>query len=181
MASQTALSGTVHPPHYFLIRESLAFDPDEVIRVLRGDVAGCIFRSIIPPSTCRQIARNFWSHPDLRQRDDAVPAYILGTYHYGKPLDRYFDEADRYRDAQQRVFDGCENIFDAAMSAVRAALAKRGVVLRVASHDNRAASEFVMRSWCGRGRFSLEPHEDGAQLRCALQKTFEIQKVAAFP
>jgi hypothetical protein len=181
MASQTALSGTVHPPHYFLIRESFAFDTDEVIRVLRGEVAGCIFRSIIPPSTCRQIAQNFWQHPDLRQRDDAVPAYILGTYHYGKPLDRYFDEADRYRGAQQLVFDGCENIFHRVVSAVRSGLAGRGVSLRVASHNDRSASEFVMRSWCGRGRFSLEPHDDGAQLACALQRSFEIQKVAAFP
>ena len=110
-----------------------------------------------------------------------MPAFFLGTYHYGKPLDRYLEEADRCRDIQGSVFDGCENVFDRVMSAVRTTLAEKGVALRVASLDGRPASEFVMRSWCGQGQFALEPHEDGAQLACGLQRGFEIQKVAAFP
>jgi hypothetical protein len=175
------VSGTVRSPGFFRFLEPHGFNPRDVVRVVRGEVAGCLFHGAIDPAACRQVAQNFWRHRKRRRRRDNVPAYFLGTYHYRKPLDEYFEEVTAHRDALREVFDGCENFYDRVMSSVGSVLAEDGVAMRVAAHAGRTASEFVMRSWCGRGRFSLEPHEDGAQLTSALQRGFEIQRVATSP
>jgi hypothetical protein len=141
-----------------------------------------MFRQAIDPEVCRRVARNFWRHRMLRRRHDTVPAYVLGTFHYRRPLGEYLDEAAAYRDAIHEVFDGCDNLFEHVMSrSIASTLAGDGVEMRVAAHEGRMASEFVVRSWSGPGQFSLEPHEDGAQLTCALQRGFEIQRVAPSP
>ena len=175
------VSGKVRAPGFFRFLEPDRLSPRDVVRVLCGEVAGCLFRRAIDPAVCHRIAQNFWLHPMRRRRHDNVPAYFLGTYHYRKPLDEYFDEAAAHHDALREVFDGCDNVFEGVMSSVASVLAEDGVVMRVAEHEGRSASEFVMRSWCGPGRFSLEPHEDGAQLTFALQRDFEIQRVATSP
>lgn len=161
----------------FEFRESTQFSPQEVVRVLRGEIAGCMFRNAIAPDTCARIADNFRNHLRLRQRGDAVPAYVLGTFHYRKPLAQYLEEAASFRETMHDVFDGSVNVFEEVFGAITAALAAENVQLRVAEHDGRQASEFVMRSWSGSGRFSLEPHEDGSQLTDRLQHGFEIQRV----
>lgn len=180
-SSVSRVSGTVRPSERFQIVESATFDPRIIVDVLNGALAGCIFRGIISADVCRQIAANFWKHPCLRTREDNVPASFLGTYHYGKTTDAYLAEADLYRAVLPDIFDGCDNIFAQVMTAVGATLAAGGVTLRPAAHEGRVGSEFVMRSWAGQGRFSLEPHEDSAQLRSRLQDGFEIQRVAWSP
>jgi hypothetical protein len=177
-SSLPLVSGKVRSAESFRFVEAETFNPRDITRVLRGELAGCIFRGAISAPLCREIARNFWSHPLRRQRSDDVPAYFLGTYHYRKPLDDYFAEAAAYREAARDVFAGCENVFERVVSSVSTVLAEDHVSIRVAEHNGRRASEFVMRSWCGPGRFSLQPHEDGAQLSCAVQRGFEIQRVA---
>ena len=180
-SASVLVSGRVRSPESFRFLEPDGFNPRDIVRVLRGDVAGCRFRGAIDPAVCDRVAQNFWRHSKRRRRNDDVPAYFLGTYHYRRPLDEYFDEATAHRDALREVFDGCDNVFDGVMSSVASVLAEEGVAMRVAAHEGRRASEFVMRSWCGPGRFSLEPHEDGAQLTCALQRGFEIQQVVTSP
>ena len=162
----------------FEFREVASFNPADVVRVLRGELAGCMFRNAISPETCRRIADNFRNHPRLRRRGDAVPAFVLGTFHYRKPLAQYLDEAESFRETMHDVFDGSTNLFANVFGAVKTALAADDVQLRVAEHEGRRASEFVMRSWSGAGQFSLEPHEDGSQLTDRLQRGFEIQRIA---
>ena len=161
----------------FEFRDVPQFNPADVVRVLRGEIAGCMFRNVIPLETCRRIADNFRNHPRLRRRGDAVPAHVLGTFHYQKPLAQYLDEAASFRDTMYDVFEGGVNLFEEIFGAVSAALANDRVQLRVAEHEGRRASQFVMRSWSGAGRFSLEPHEDGAQLTDRQQRGFEIQRI----
>jgi hypothetical protein len=176
-----SLSGKARSPESFRFLEPGVFNPRDVVRVLRGEVAGCLFHRALDPAVCHRVAQNFWRHPKRRRRHDNVPAYFLGTYHYLKPLDEYFDDVTAQRDALHEVFDGCENVFSGLMSSIASVLAEDDVALRVAEHEGRRASEFVMRSWCGPGQFSLKPHEDGAQLTCATQRGFEIQQVATSP
>lgn len=171
-------SGAVSTPESFQFLAPAEFNPQDVVRVLRGEVVGCIFRGVIGQDVCRRVARNFRSHPRLRRRNDDVPAYFLGTYHYRKPLAQYLDEAAAFRNTMHDVFDGCDNVFQQVMSSVTSALASDAVACRVAQHEGADASEFVMRSWSGSGQFSLEPHDDAAQLAHPLQRGFEIQRVA---
>jgi hypothetical protein len=175
------VSGAIGSPDYFRIVESTVFDARTMTRVVDGTLAGCIFRGVISPEICQRIAANFWKHPCLRTRNDNVPAYFLGAYHYGKATDTYLAEADLYRGVLHDLFDGCNNVFADVMGAVGAALAARGISLRPAAHEGRPSSEFVMRSWSGSGAFSLAPHEDSAQLTSRLQRGFEIQRVAGAP
>lgn len=173
------LSGSSVQPSDFVIREFDALDPAEIQKVLDGESIGCIFRKVVPLADCRRVTENFWNHPGLRQRDDAVPAWYLGTYHYGRTLQAYLDAAEESRHTLHDVFDGARNLFAQVMEPLGARLSSQGVALRPAAHEGREACEFVMRSWSGRGQFALQPHEDAAQLSCRTQAGFEIQQVAA--
>jgi hypothetical protein len=176
------MSGSHSPPELFrFVEGSSHFDPRDVIRVLRGEVVGCVFRNVIPTEVCKQVALNFWNHSQLRRRGDEVPAHVLGTYHYFKTLTEYLNEAEQYREAMREIFAGCGDVFDEVMTEVASVLAEEDITMRVASHNGRAASEFVMRSWSGPGLFALEPHDDGAQLSQSQQHGFEIQRVATAP
>ncbi len=176
-----SITGRVYSAEYFRIGEFTRLDPREIVRVMRGEVAGCIFRQAMDSALCQRICDNFWKHPQKRQRGDAVPAYYLGTYHYAKDLSLYLDEAAATSAAVHDVFDGGRNVFDELMAEVRAELASSGVGLRVARHQGRDAGEFVIRSWSGGGKFALAAHDDAAQLSAKQQAGFEIQDVARNP
>lgn len=178
---QVKATGTVVSDEAFHFLESSTFSPADVVRVLKGEAVGCIFRGIIKADVCREVADNFRNHPLLRRRDDDVPAFFLGTYHYRKALNDYLDEAATYHDTLHDIFHGSANVFEQIMSAIGTTLAEEQVGFRVAAHDGRHASEFVMRSWSGTGEYSLEPHDDGAQLQFAGQRGFEIQDISPSP
>jgi hypothetical protein len=175
------VTGHSSPAAYFQILERTQFDPAEVVRVMRGEVAGVIFRGAISAATCDQVKKNFWANPMLRKRGDAVPAYYLGTYHYAKELDLYLQEAEATRAALQEVFAGTENFYARIMGGVTEVLRTQGVTMRVAEHQGRRAGEFVMRSWSASGNFALAAHDDGAQLTAKKQAGFEIQQVVVNP
>ncbi len=175
------LTGRIYPDDYFRINEFTQLNAHEIVRVMRGEVAGCMFRGAMEPDLCRRICENFWKHPQRRQRGDAVPAYYLGTYHYAKTLELYFNEAAATEAAVHDVFEGGRNVFDELMAEVRAELAQSGVALRVAAHHGRKAGEFVIRSWSGGGKFALAAHDDAGQLSAKSQAGFEIQSVARNP
>jgi hypothetical protein len=175
------VTGKQESPEYFQILERGKFDPADVVRVMRGEVAGVIFRGAISQATCEQVKKNFWANPMLRKRGDAVPAYYLGTYHYAKELDLYLQEAEATRAALSEVFAGTENFYARIMDGIAGVLRAQGVTLRVAEHQGRQAGEFVMRSWSASGNFALAAHDDGAQLTARKQAGFEIQQVVVNP
>jgi hypothetical protein len=175
------ITGRTYPAEYFVFGEFSRLDVREIVRVMRGDVAGCIFRGIMDSELCARVCANFWKHPQRRHRVDSVPAYYLGTYHYAKELPAYFDEAAATRSALREVFDGGRNVFDELMTEIGQELARAGVTLRVAQHEGRPAGEFVVRSWSGGGTFALAPHEDAGQLGAQSQAGFEIQRVTSIP
>jgi carrier-protein-independent halogenase WelO5-like protein len=180
-ASLPAVTGRIYPAEYFAITELSRLEAREIVRVMRGEIAGCIFRGVMEPGLCERIAENFWKHPQRRQRGDSVPAHYLGTYHYAKSLQKYLDEAAATRAAVRDVFEGGRNVFDELMNEVRAELARSGVTLRVAQHEGRSAGELVVRSWSGGSRYALAAHEDAGQLRAKNQAGFEIQQLGSIP
>jgi hypothetical protein len=175
------VTGKQASPDYFRFLERTRFDPADVVRVMRGEVAGVIFRGAISQATCDQVKKNFWANPMLRKRGDAVPAYYLGTYHYAKELDLYLREAEETRAALMEVFAGTENFYARIMDGVAGVLRQQGVALRAAEHQGRRAGEFVMRSWSASGNFALAAHDDGAQLTARRQAGFEIQQAVVNP
>ncbi|HVB37398.1 MAG TPA: hypothetical protein VND92_02635 [Vicinamibacterales bacterium] len=176
-----SLTGRVQTAHFFQLPAQRRFDPELVDRVLTGTLAGCFFKGLVDDATAQRIAGNFWSHPALQTRNDNVPAWVLGTYHYGRTLEAYLDLAARVRPSLLDVFANAQDVFHHTMRALAGRLGERGIALRVARHADREASPFVMRSWSGSGAFALEPHDDGAQLRQAAQAGFEIQEIGDVP
>ncbi|HVC19684.1 MAG TPA: hypothetical protein VNE16_06380 [Vicinamibacterales bacterium] len=175
------LSGPVRDPDFFQLPARPQLDLSLIDAVLTGQLAGCFFKQIVDHQVSQQVARNFWAHPHLQTRNDDVPAWVLGTYHYGRPLGTYLDLAQGVRQSLRDVFAGSRDVFHEVMGALGAHLQARGVTLRVARHGDREASPFVMRSWRGAGTFALEPHDDGAQLRQQAQAGFEIQAITEAP
>ncbi|HSS78759.1 MAG TPA: hypothetical protein VLV54_18715 [Thermoanaerobaculia bacterium] len=165
---------------YFNFEEAFDFDPDLLVRVLRGKLAGVIFRKLITPDICQQIVANFWASSALRKRTDAVPASYVGTFHYGKALETYLLESESTREGVGRLFEGTKNVVQKLLGELGEQLKKEEVDLRLARYQGRSAGAMLVRSWQNDGKFSLNPHEDGAQLRTTLQAGFEIEKVAAY-
>lgn len=176
------VTGKSFPATAFPVVELDRLDGQAVLDVLDGRHAGAIFRGAVPPDDCRKIAANFWTHPARYTRRAVAPAEYVGAFHFGKPLDAYLAEAAAVDGTLDRLFDGCGNPQRAFVGDLNRVLNDRGRGgLRVAEHDSRTAARFVMRSWTNRKQFSLLPHEDEAQCRCANQAGFEIQRAADNP
>lgn len=170
------LVGKVGGPDFFNFKEQGRLNAETVFNVLSGKLAGCIFRNIIPNEVCKKISNNFWNNSALKQRDDEVPAFYVGSYHYEKKLEEYLTEC---ADTGERIFDlfrGTENIFNQFIALLGSFLKENNITLRQAKHNGKKAGTFLMRSWCNSGSYVLKPHEDLSQCCNPDQKKFEIQE-----
>jgi len=178
-AATPRIFGQSFPEGQFRFVERNEFDPALVAEVIEGRLAGVIFRRMIPADDCLQIARNFWAHDNRYERKGPPPAAYLGTYHYGKDLDKYLDEAAYFNPTLSQVFDGATDWYNGFLSSTAQELAKTGSTLRLARHLEREAGHFVMRSWEDAGAYALQPHDDAAQCQAPNQAGFEIQAAAS--
>ncbi|GID93990.1 AMP-binding protein [Amorphoplanes digitatis] len=176
----TGLSGWSGPADYFRLVERTSFDPADAVRVLRGEVAGVVFRQAYSPAEVARILDRFRAHPAAVQRDDDAAGIYLGAYHYQKTTADYLADARSTREAVEQVlwFEGSP--WRAFREGLATYLRGSGVTLRPAGHDGGQACLGVARSWAGRGDFALVPHEDGAQCAHPAQAGFEVQLVPGY-
>ena len=159
------------------IREIKWIDLQLYQDVLAGELDIGIFRGAINDEMCKITARNFWNHLKLKKRQDNVPSFEVGAHHFGQSLDNYFNEVQKEHDNLINLFKGTDNFLAKYQNFIRSYLHDScGIYFRLASHQSRQASPFVMRSLSNQEPFQLLPHEDVAQLKEPLQKGFEIQK-----
>lgn len=164
---------------YFTFREFHDFRPEEVVDVLKGRVAGVIFRGMVSPEVCEQIASRFWANPSIKERG-SPPGHYLGTYHYHKPTARYLDESAEVAAPLADVLDVPGEPLGRFRRGLSDALAPEGAVFRLAAKDGRQACMALLRSWHGRGEFALVPHEDRSQCSEPQQADFEIQQILGY-
>lgn len=164
---------------YFAFEEHETFDPVAVTRVLRGEIAGVMFRGMILADVRTAIAERFWASPHRRTRGAEAPGYYLGTYHYHKPTMQYLTESRATSVALDEVLGVADDPLKTFYGGLQRALGPSGVTVRLAEHDGLQACRGLLRSWHGEGGFALAPHEDEAQCSEPQQADFEIQKVAA--
>ncbi|MGW2317453.1 hypothetical protein [Streptomyces sp. NPDC001680] len=166
---------------YFAFREYREFDAATVVDVLRGRALGVVFRGMVPARTCARITERFWRSPARRTRGADAPGEYVGSYHYHKTTDAYLAEAAVAEPGLREILD----VPGDPLAHIRAELARvlggEGVVFRSARHDGREAGTALLRSWHGKGRFALAPHEDEAQCGEPRQTGFEIQRVVGNP
>lgn len=154
-------------------------DPKAVIEMISGKWPGCIFRNVVATAECDQIARNYEKLNETA-RVDGVPGRAIGPFHYKKTLDEYFEEVDRSANEIELLFRETGNPVKRLQVQITSALLESGLTFRAARNQNRLAGTCVARSWNGTGPYSLQPHEDVAQLLTKAQTGFEIQNVAEY-
>ena len=165
---------------YFTFREYRQFRPSAVVDVLRGRVAGVMFRGMVDPGTCAELAARFWASPARRTRGVEAPGYYLGTYHYHKTTERYLAESAEVAAALDAVLDVPGDPLAAFYGGLADVLAPEGVTVRLARHGTGTACRALLRSWHGRGEYALAPHEDRAQCGEPKQADFEIQRALGY-
>jgi hypothetical protein len=164
---------------YFTFVELDEFQPERVVDVLRGRIAGVIFRGMVRRSACDAIAERFWHSSQLRERGSEELNYYLGTYHYHKTTAQYLDESAAVADELDHVLDVPGEPLGPFRRGVSDALGPHAT-FRPAEHNGRPACQALLRSWRGSGRFALQPHDDLAQCGEPRQADFEIQRVRGF-
>jgi len=174
----TPVTGWQGSPEYFTVREYPAYDPHAVADVLRGRVAGVIFRGMVLPETCQELAARFWASTRRKRRGVEAPGYYLGTYHYHKTTLAYLQESEKVAEALDALLDVPGNPLTAFYGGLADALRPEGVTVRLARHDGRKACRALLRSWHGQGEYALAPHDDRSQCTEPQQADFEIQRVA---
>jgi hypothetical protein len=164
----------------FEITENAIFTPAPILRVLKGEIAGAIFRRYATVDVSERLLERFRASPDLKQRSGDASGSYIGAFHWQKTLPQYLREASFARSAIDRVLGSAGNPWDIFVTATREALACESVELRRAQWNGNEASAPIIRSWEGKGEFGLVPHEDLAQCLDPQQRAFEIQSVPDF-
>jgi hypothetical protein len=180
-ASIKPVTGWSGDADYFVVREYQAFEPEAVLDVLRGKVAGVIFRGMIKPEDCAELANRFWNNPNRQTRGVEAPGYYMGAYTWQKPTAQYLDETEQIAAALDEYLDVPNNPLATFYGGLADVLAKEGGTVRLAQHEGRQGCRALLRSWHGQGEYALAPHDDNSQLTQPGQADFEIQKVGSRP
>jgi hypothetical protein len=178
------LTGWQGGPEYFRFVELDRFDPGVVADVLRGRVAGVIFRNVIAPEAGEELVRRFWDSPARKRRGGEVCeslGYYVGAYHYHKPTRTYLEESAEIAGYLSEVLDVAGEPSRWFREGLRDRLASEGVTFRLAEKDGMQACPALIRHWNATGEYALQPHEDASQCREPQQADFEIQRTLAHP
>ena len=178
--SYVALQGTVHPNTYFQIVERREIDWQLWLDVLRGAVAGAIFRGALEPTLCQQICHNFWHSSALKGKNGGLPAHakaFIGASITTPPLKAYFEQVERTREALEALFINTGDFYNNLMENIKICLAEQGCCLRLAEYNGRRAAKYKIRSWANVGNLVLAPHDDFGLLKAPHLQGFEISQL----
>ncbi|WP_407114562.1 hypothetical protein [Bradyrhizobium sp. LMG 9283] len=149
----------------------------EVISALKGEITGLHIKRAFSPELADEITANFNRNPGLNDRKDGVPGQYVGASHYRKNPAAYFAEAESVRPFVDALFADLVDPVRALFDALKRELQKRGIELRRARSEHGRANICRAICWSGTGTYSLEPHDDVAQVLCA-GKDCELPAVA---
>jgi len=172
------LTGWRGDQDYFRFEELDHFDPGPVVDVLRGRLAGVIYRGVIDRGVAGELVERFWDSPARKRRGGEVCeslGYYVGAYHYHKPTRTYIDESAEIADYLDAVLDVPREPSRWFREELGARLAAEGVTFRLAEKDGRPGCRALIRHWNASGEYALQPHEDASQCRHPDQADFEIQ------
>lgn len=175
--SSITLQGTVHPDSYFQILERRGIDWQVWINVLRGKVAGAIFRGALGKELCQQIRDNFWHTFSLMKEGVILPAHskaFMGAFMGKPPLESYFEEVEKSREGIESLFANTGDFYRSLIEEIRGHLASQGCSLRVAESNGRQAGKCKIRSWRNTGDFVIVPHDDVGLLKAPHLRDFEV-------
>ncbi|MER8989464.1 hypothetical protein [Mesorhizobium sp. M0843] len=149
----------------------------EIISVLKGEITALHIRQAFSTEIAEEITANFSGSPGLKERKDGVPGQYVGASHYRKDAVTYFAEAETARPYVNALFENLVDPVRALFDALKRELHNQGIELRLARSEHGQANVCRALSWSGSGTFSLDPHDDVAQVLCA-GNDYELSAVA---
>ncbi|ESW64451.1 hypothetical protein X771_25315 [Mesorhizobium sp. LSJC277A00] len=149
----------------------------DIISVLKGEITALHIRQAFSTEIAEEITANFSGSPGLKERRDGVPGQYVGASHYRKDAATYFAEAETSRPYIDALFENLVDPVRALFDALKRELRKLGIELRLARSEHGQANVCRALSWSGSGTFSLDPHDDVAQVLCA-GNDYELSAVA---
>ncbi|MER9329762.1 hypothetical protein [Mesorhizobium sp. M0488] len=173
--NQASQAPTISPP---TIRERTgSISTAEIVSVLKGEITALHVKQAFSTEIAEEITGNFVDSPGLRERKDGVPGQYVGASHYRKDAASYFAESETARPYVDGLFGNLVDPVRGLFDALKRELHKQGVELRLARSEHGQANVCRALSWSGSGTFSLDPHDDVAQVLCA-GNDYELSAVA---
>lgn len=142
----------------------------EIVSILKGEITGLHIRKGFSVEVADEITANFTRNPGLRERKDGVPGQYIGASHYRMDAASYFVEAENARPSVEALFGNLVDPVRGLFDALRRELHNHGTELQLASSVHGKANICRAICWSGNGAYSLEPHDDVAQVECAGQE-----------
>ncbi|RWK74471.1 MAG: hypothetical protein EOR45_33520, partial [Mesorhizobium sp.] len=149
----------------------------EIISVLKGELTALHIKQAFSTEVAEEITTNFIGSSGLRERKDGVPGQYVGASHYRKDAATYFADAENARPYVDALFKNLVDPVRAIFGALKRELHNQGIELRLARSEHGQANVCRALSWSGSGTFSLDPHDDVAQVLRA-GDDYELSSVA---
>ncbi|MDX8507292.1 hypothetical protein [Mesorhizobium captivum] len=149
----------------------------EIISVMKGEITALHIKRAFSTEVAEEVTTNFVGSPGLKERKDGVPGQYVGASHYRKDAATYFKEAENARPYVDALFGNLVDPVRAIFDALKRELHKQGVELRLACSEHGKANVCRGLSWSGSGTYSLDPHDDVAQVLRA-GNDYELSAVA---
>ncbi|RWJ39476.1 hypothetical protein [Mesorhizobium sp.] len=149
----------------------------EIISVLKGELTALHIKQAFSTEVAEEITTNFIGSSGLRERKDGVPGQYVGASHYRKDAATYFADAEAARPYVEALFKNLVDPVRAIFGALKRELHNQGIELRLARSERGQANVCRALSWSGSGTFSLDPHDDVAQVLRA-GDDYELSAVA---
>ncbi|TIM05412.1 hypothetical protein [Mesorhizobium sp.] len=160
------------------IRERIgSINTAEIISVLKGELTALHIKQAFSTEVAEEITTNFIGSSGLRERKDGVPGQYVGASHYRKDAATYFADAENARPYVDALFKNLVDPVRAVFGALKRELHNQGIELRLARSEHGQANVCRALSWSGTGTFSLDPHDDVAQVLRA-GDDYELSAVA---
>ncbi|MDX8437257.1 hypothetical protein RFN25_27965 [Mesorhizobium abyssinicae] len=136
----------------------------EIISVMKGEITALHIKRAFSTEVAEEITTNFFASSGLKERKDGVPGQYVGASHYRKDAASYFRQAENVRPHVEALFGNLVDPVRALFEALKRELHKQGIELRLARSEHGQANVCRALSWSGSGTFSLDPHDDVAQV-----------------
>ncbi|TIW28411.1 MAG: hypothetical protein E5V81_03405 [Mesorhizobium sp.] len=154
-----------------------SINTSEIISVLKGELTALHIKQAFSTEVAEEITTNFIGSSGLRERKDGVPGQYVGASHYRKDAATYFADAENARPYVDALFKNLVDPVRAVFGALKRELHNQGIELRLARSEHGQANVCRALSWSGTGTFSLDPHDDVAQVLRA-GDDYELSAVA---
>ncbi|MER9299948.1 hypothetical protein NKI38_26115 [Mesorhizobium sp. M0621] len=149
----------------------------EILSVLKGEITALHVKQAFSTQIAEEITANFVGSPGLRERKDGVPGQYVGASHYRKDAATYFAESETARPYVDALFGNLVDPVRALFDALKRELHNQGIELRLARSEQGQANVCRALSWSDGGTYSLDPHDDVAQVLSAGSE-YELSAVA---